>query len=362
MIILYYTSLTGCKSVKSKRAQQYVSLHSTLTNTYAIGLGLWPIYAACLIEQSLIMTLTFMKYKYEKEDACAKQISKLSSTSKASEEEEDEKADYDVAVDVEAANDSSSSSLPQSVGLKNEGDKRRQLMNSMGRSSRLGMSTSWLREVLDESPNENAALENGDKRSQLLNSMGRSGSGGGLGTSTSWFREVIVEELSEDDDDKEANEAAVNNDVKAANNESSGSVSLSSGHKNDGDKRRQFLMNSMGKSSRLGVSTLWLNAIKDEGGRGEGETAENSGVKRTQLMNSMGKSSPLGVSTLWLNAIKDSGGGEGEDATVENSGVKRRQLLNSTGESSRLGLNAINDSEEEDSTSKGLEEMCAADA
>jgi len=254
---------------------------STLTNTYAIGLGLWPIYAACLLEQSLIMTLTFMKYKYEKEDACAKQTSKkLSVTIRPSEEDDDgneAESDDEAAVDVEAANDCSSS-LPQSAGLKNEGGKRSQLLNSMGRS------------------------------------------GGRLGTSTSWLREVVDKESSEDDDDEKADEAAVNNDVEAANNESSGNVSQSPGHKKDGDKRRQLLMNSMGKSSRHGVSTLWLNAVKDAGG-GEGETAKkNSGDKRRQLMNSMGKSSRLGVSTLWLNAIsKDSGGGGGgDDATVEN--------------------------------------------
>eukprot|EP00985_Skeletonema_marinoi_P004933 scaffold2139_cov125-Skeletonema_marinoi.AAC.7 len=294
---------------------------STLTNSYAIGLGLWPIYAACLLEQSLIMTLTFMKYKYEKEDACAKHTSKkLSVTIRPSEEDDDgneDENDDEAAVDVEAANDCSSS-LPQSAGLKNEGGKRRQLMNSMGHSSRLGLSTSWLREVLDESPNN---------------------------------------------DDEKSDEAAVNNDVEAANNESSGNVSQSPGHKKDGDKRRQLLMNSMGKSSRHGVSTLWLNAVKDAG-EGEGETAKNSGGKRRQLMNSMGKSSRLGVSTLWNAISKDSGGGGGgDDATVENSDVKRRQLVNSTmGKSSRLGLNATNDSEEKDSMSKGSEEVCAADA
>ena len=80
---------------------------STLTNTYAIGLGLWPIYSACLLEQSLIMTLTFMKYKYEKEDACAKQTSKkLSVTVRPSEEDDDgneDESDDEAAVDVEAA-------------------------------------------------------------------------------------------------------------------------------------------------------------------------------------------------------------------------------------------------------------------
>mmetsp|Transcript_6371 Transcript_6371/g.9334 ORF Transcript_6371/g.9334 Transcript_6371/m.9334 type:complete len:350 (+) Transcript_6371:195-1244(+) len=322
-----YTYKTKSVGDISYAYQCFYIFGCTLTNSYAIGLGLWPIYAACLLEQSLIMTLTFMKYKYEKEDACAKHTSKkLSVTIRPSEEDDDgneDENDDEAAVDVEAENDCSSS-LPQSAGLKNEGGKRRQLMNSMGHSSRLGLSTSWLREVLDESPNnENAASE---------------------------------------DDDEKSDEAAVNNDndVEAANNESSGNVSQSPGHKKDGDKRRQLLMNSMGKSSRHGVSTLWLNAVKDAG-EGEGETAKNSGDKRRQLMNSMGKSSRLGVSTLWNAISKDSGGG-GDDATVENSDVKRRQLVNSMGKSSRLGLNATNDSEEKDSTSKGSEEICAADA
>ena len=70
---------------------------STFTNIYAIPLGLWPLYVPCLIEQSLIMLLTAMKYVYDKEEAKKSLILKeggptqchsiLSTTIKASEED-----------------------------------------------------------------------------------------------------------------------------------------------------------------------------------------------------------------------------------------------------------------------------------
>jgi hypothetical protein len=77
---------------------------STLVNTYAIASGLWPIFVPCLIEQSLIMSLTVMKYFYDKEDERNSLILKegpaqhsMSTTIQASE--------MDVT-DVEAANES----------------------------------------------------------------------------------------------------------------------------------------------------------------------------------------------------------------------------------------------------------------
>ncbi|KAL7439523.1 hypothetical protein ACHAXM_006753 [Skeletonema potamos] len=76
----------------------------TLVNTYAIASGLWPIFVPCLIEQSLIMSLTVMKYFYDKEDERNSLILKegpaqhsMSTTIQASE--------MDVT-DVEAANES----------------------------------------------------------------------------------------------------------------------------------------------------------------------------------------------------------------------------------------------------------------
>ena len=58
-------------------------------------------------------------------------------------------------MEVEAANESSSN-VSQSTGqMKIDRDKLRKLLNSMGRSDgRLGMSTSWLREVLEDSSGE----------------------------------------------------------------------------------------------------------------------------------------------------------------------------------------------------------------
>lgn len=41
----------------------------TLTNAYAIVEGLWPIYIPCLIEEALIITLTCLKFVYDREDA-----------------------------------------------------------------------------------------------------------------------------------------------------------------------------------------------------------------------------------------------------------------------------------------------------
>ena len=73
----------------------YISSFSTFVNTYAIALGLWPIYVPCLLEQSLIMLLTVMKYVYDGREARNEMISKedgptlhsaMSTTIKAPEE------------------------------------------------------------------------------------------------------------------------------------------------------------------------------------------------------------------------------------------------------------------------------------
>ena len=37
-------------------------------NIYAISLRLWPVYVPCLIEETLIVTLTVMKFVYAKND------------------------------------------------------------------------------------------------------------------------------------------------------------------------------------------------------------------------------------------------------------------------------------------------------
>ena len=41
---------------------------TTLVNIYAISLNLWVIYVPCLIEEALIISLTVMKYFYDKND------------------------------------------------------------------------------------------------------------------------------------------------------------------------------------------------------------------------------------------------------------------------------------------------------
>ena len=41
---------------------------TTLVNIYAISLNLWVIYIPCLIEEALIISLTVMKYFYDKND------------------------------------------------------------------------------------------------------------------------------------------------------------------------------------------------------------------------------------------------------------------------------------------------------
>ena len=38
----------------------------TLTNSYAISEGLWPVYIPCLFEEALIITLTCMKFAYDR--------------------------------------------------------------------------------------------------------------------------------------------------------------------------------------------------------------------------------------------------------------------------------------------------------
>ena len=38
----------------------------TLTNTYALVEGLWPVYIPCLFEEALIITLTLMKLVYDR--------------------------------------------------------------------------------------------------------------------------------------------------------------------------------------------------------------------------------------------------------------------------------------------------------
>ena len=51
----------------------------TLVNTYAILEGLWPVYVPCLIEESLVITLTIMKVVYDrrKRTRLASQMSKM---------------------------------------------------------------------------------------------------------------------------------------------------------------------------------------------------------------------------------------------------------------------------------------------
>ncbi|KAL7525129.1 hypothetical protein ACHAXR_000870, partial [Thalassiosira sp. AJA248-18] len=41
---------------------------TSLVNIYAIILGLWPVYIPCLIEESLIISLTVMKLLYDRND------------------------------------------------------------------------------------------------------------------------------------------------------------------------------------------------------------------------------------------------------------------------------------------------------
>ena len=41
----------------------------TLVNTYAIVLNLWPVYVPCLIEESLIISLTVMKFVYDRKQS-----------------------------------------------------------------------------------------------------------------------------------------------------------------------------------------------------------------------------------------------------------------------------------------------------
>lgn len=40
----------------------------TLTNIYAIALGLWPVYIPCLAEELMIISLTVMKIIYDRRD------------------------------------------------------------------------------------------------------------------------------------------------------------------------------------------------------------------------------------------------------------------------------------------------------
>ena len=41
----------------------------TLSNIYAVVLNLWPVYVPCLIEESLIISLTVMKFVYDRKQA-----------------------------------------------------------------------------------------------------------------------------------------------------------------------------------------------------------------------------------------------------------------------------------------------------
>ena len=79
------------------------SFFSTFTNTYAIALGLWPIYVPCLLEQSLIMLLTVMKYVYDKKEARNKMLSKEDGPTHHSEMSTKTKAPEERVSDVEAA-------------------------------------------------------------------------------------------------------------------------------------------------------------------------------------------------------------------------------------------------------------------
>ena len=82
----------------------YLLFSSTLVNTYAIALGLWPIFVPCLIEQSLIMTLTVMKYFYDKEERRKSIILKEEPTQQST--STTIKASEKVIADMEAANES----------------------------------------------------------------------------------------------------------------------------------------------------------------------------------------------------------------------------------------------------------------
>ena len=72
-------------------------------NTYAIALGLWPIYVPCLLEQSLIMLLTVMKYIYDGKEARNEMISKEEGPTLHSEMSATIKAPEENVSDVEAA-------------------------------------------------------------------------------------------------------------------------------------------------------------------------------------------------------------------------------------------------------------------
>ena len=49
---------------------------TTLVNIYAISLNLWVIYIPCLVEESLIISLTVMKYFYDQNDVRNSSVSK----------------------------------------------------------------------------------------------------------------------------------------------------------------------------------------------------------------------------------------------------------------------------------------------
>ena len=49
---------------------------TTLVNIYALSLNLWVIYIPCLIEEALIISLTVMKYFYDKNDVRNSVVSK----------------------------------------------------------------------------------------------------------------------------------------------------------------------------------------------------------------------------------------------------------------------------------------------
>ena len=80
-----------------------LSFSSTFANTYAIALGLWPIYVPGLFEQSLIMLLTVMKYVYDAKEARNDLISKEEGPMHYSEMSATIKAFEEDAFDVEAA-------------------------------------------------------------------------------------------------------------------------------------------------------------------------------------------------------------------------------------------------------------------
>ena len=81
----------------------YISSFSTFVNTYAIALGLWPIYVPCLLEQSLIMLLTVMKYVYDKKEARKKMMLKEDGPTHHSEMATTIKAPEEDVFDEEAA-------------------------------------------------------------------------------------------------------------------------------------------------------------------------------------------------------------------------------------------------------------------